>query len=39
MQASKYINSQLPALCVQALVDVDRNFLACFGRADISMLC
>lgn len=36
-QASRYIYYQLPALVVFGLLEVDRNFLTSFGRADISM--
>jgi Na+-driven multidrug efflux pump len=37
--AGKYLCSQLPAMFLLGLLDVDRNFLACFGRTDISMYC
>jgi Na+-driven multidrug efflux pump len=35
--AGHYLLSQLPAMFLLGYLDVDRNFLACFGRTDVSM--
>lgn len=37
--AGNYLLSQLPAMFILGYLDIDRNFLACFGRTDISMYC
>jgi len=38
-QAELYLQSQMPAVFILGLLDVDRNFLACFNRTDIAMYC
>lgn len=35
--AAQYLHSMLPAFIVLGLLDIDRNYLACFSRSDIAM--